>query len=54
VSQRRVATSVIAEHDELIDAIADEDGERARDLACRHVDAETERLVNYRLALREP
>jgi GntR family transcriptional repressor for pyruvate dehydrogenase complex len=51
--QRDVVASVIAEHDELIDAIADEDGERARGLASGHVNAETERLVNYRLRLGE-
>jgi DNA-binding FadR family transcriptional regulator len=50
-SRREIVPSVIAEHDELIEAIADEDGERARDLACRHVDAETERLLDYRLQL---
>jgi GntR family transcriptional regulator, transcriptional repressor for pyruvate dehydrogenase complex len=50
-SRREVVASVIAEHDELIDAIADEDGKRAQDLASRHVNAETERLVNYRLGL---
>ena len=50
---RDVVASVIAEHDELIVAIADEDGERARGLASGHVNAETERLVNYRLRLGE-
>ena len=47
------ATSVIAEHEQLIDAIADQDTERARDLARDHVLTETERLINYRLELGE-
>jgi len=52
-SQPQLMASVIAEHDELVDAIADEDGKRARELACAHVNAETERLADYRLALGE-
>lgn len=51
LASERQAASVISEHDELIEAIADQDRERARDLACRHVNAETERLVNYRLEM---
>jgi len=46
--------SVIAEHEELIGAIGDRDAARARDLADRHVHAETERLVSYRLELSKP
>ena len=45
---------MIAEHDALIDAIAQRDGGLARELAWRHVSAETERLVNYRLQMRAP
>jgi DNA-binding FadR family transcriptional regulator len=41
--------ALVLEHEEMIDAIAQQDRERARDLASRHVYAETERLVNYRL-----
>jgi len=52
-SESQVA-SVIAEHDALIDAIAQRDGGLARELAWRHVSAETERLVNYRLQMRAP
>lgn len=52
-SQREVVPSVIAEHAELIEAIARQDGEQARHLACDHVNAETRRLVDYRLQLGE-
>ncbi len=47
----RDATQVVDEHDALIDAIESRDGERARDLACRHVEVETERLARHRLEL---
>lgn len=47
----RDPTAVIDEHDELISAIAGNDGLRARELAWRHVGAETDRLARYRLAL---
>ncbi len=43
--------AVIAEHEGLIQAIADEEPDRARDLATRHVGAETDRLVSYRLEM---
>jgi GntR family transcriptional repressor for pyruvate dehydrogenase complex len=45
---------VIAEHEPLIDAIQRHDPARAYELACRHVITETDRLVNFRLELREP
>jgi DNA-binding FadR family transcriptional regulator len=48
----RQVAAVIAEHDALIDAVEQHDGELARELAWRHVDAETERLVRYRLEMR--
>jgi DNA-binding FadR family transcriptional regulator len=47
----RDASAVVDEHDPLIDAIAAHDGEGARDLAWRHVGAETERLARHRLEL---
>jgi DNA-binding FadR family transcriptional regulator len=46
--------SVIAEHDELVDAIERQESEMARELACRHVSIETDRLVTLRLELAEP
>jgi len=48
------AAAVIAEHEPLIDAIASREPQRARELAERHVAAETERLLELRLALGEP
>jgi GntR family transcriptional regulator, transcriptional repressor for pyruvate dehydrogenase complex len=51
LSSEPEVASVIAEHAALIEAIAEQNAERARDLAQRHVGAETERLMNYRLEL---
>ncbi len=48
------AAAVIAEHEPLIDAIAAREPERARALAERHVAAETDRVLELRLALGEP
>jgi len=53
VGEAEVA-AVIAEHEPLIAAIAAREPERARALAERHVAAETERLLELRLALGEP
>jgi DNA-binding FadR family transcriptional regulator len=49
----REAAAVAAEHDALIGAIARREPELARDLAERHVAAETSRLLELRLALGE-
>jgi DNA-binding FadR family transcriptional regulator len=43
--------AVISEHDALVDAIESQQPERARQIAEQHVLAETERLLNLRLAL---
>lgn len=43
--------AVISEHDALVDAIESQQAERARQIAEQHVLAETERLLNLRLAL---
>jgi DNA-binding FadR family transcriptional regulator len=47
----RDPSAVIAEHEPLIDAIEAHDAATARDLAWRHVAAETERLAGHRLEL---
>jgi DNA-binding FadR family transcriptional regulator len=54
VRSARELASAIGEHEELIRAIGERDGARARDVAADHVHAETERLVNYRLELSKP
>jgi GntR family transcriptional regulator, transcriptional repressor for pyruvate dehydrogenase complex len=46
--------AIEAEHDELLTAIAGQQAETARDLAERHVLAETERLLALRLRLARP
>ena len=45
---------VVTEHDELIEAIAGRHAGRARDIAERHVQQETERLLALRLKLAAP
>jgi DNA-binding FadR family transcriptional regulator len=49
-----MVTAIIEEHEGLIRAIAGHDGELARRLAEQHVFTETERLMAFRLELREP
>jgi GntR family transcriptional regulator, transcriptional repressor for pyruvate dehydrogenase complex len=46
--------AVTAEHEALVDAIGQADPERARQLAERHVLAETERLIGLRLGMDAP
>jgi DNA-binding FadR family transcriptional regulator len=52
VPERQVE-SVIAEHDTLIDAIEHQDRDRACELACEHINTETDRLLRFRLSLGE-
>ena len=46
--------AIAGEHEALIDAIACGDPERARQIAEQHTAAETGRLIELRLRLREP